>query len=129
MSSGRRLRATDTIPAIEYEEDRLWSELVRLLTRRDAAQFPPVIGRLTIGLLALTGVGIVWSLLELDGPTDLKQSSFLLPWVGIVLLVAFAIARETFRALRLLKGMRLSDEIEASTRLPFSSSNEAASAC
>ena len=47
----------NTTPAIESEIDRLWGELVRLLTRRDAARFPRVVSLLTLGMLLMTAVG------------------------------------------------------------------------
>ena len=62
-----------TTPAIESDLDRLWGDLVRLLQRRDAAQFPRVVNRLTTGLLALMAVGIIWPLLALSGPSDWKS--------------------------------------------------------
>ena len=102
-----------TTPAIESDLDRLWGDLVRLLQRRDAAQFPRVVNRLTTGLLALMAVGIIWPLLALSGPSDLKQLGFLLPWVVIVLLSAPLIAREARKQLHLLKSVTLLPEWEA----------------
>lgn len=102
-----------TTPAIEYEQDRLWNELIQLLTRRDAARFPRVISWLAAGLLVLAGVGIAWPLVELEGPSNLKQWAFLIPWALVMLLVALGIAWEAFRALRSLRQTRLSEGSEA----------------
>jgi hypothetical protein len=66
-----------------------------------------------VGLLALTGVGVIWPLAELDGPSDFKQWTFLIPWMGVVLLATLAIALEALRALRSLKGTRLPESSEA----------------
>jgi len=101
-----------TTPGIESEEDRLWSELVRLLKRRDRAEFPRVVKWLAGGLLALTAVGIVWPLVALDGPSNLEQSTFLVSWSLVVLLVGFGIASEALRSLTSLKKTRLSKELE-----------------
>lgn len=85
---------------------------MRLLKRRDAAQFPRVVNRLTAGLLALTLVGIILPLLALEGPSNGRQFAFLLAWVVIVLLAAPLIAREARRQLKLLRGAKLSKESE-----------------
>jgi preprotein translocase subunit Sss1 len=106
-----------TTPGIEYDEDRLWNELVRLLRRRDRAEFPRVVKWLALGLLALTGVGIVWPLVELQGPRDLRQWAFLVPWAIVVLLAAFAIAVEALRSLKSLKETTLSPDTEEGYRL------------
>lgn len=99
--------------AIESDIDRLWGELVRLLRRRDAAQFPRVVNRLTAGLLVLTSVGIILPLLALEGPSNGRQLAFLIAWVVIVLIAAPLIAREARRQLKLLRGVKLSEESEA----------------
>jgi hypothetical protein len=93
--------------------DRLCGELVRLLKRRGAAQFPSVVNRLTAGLLALTLVGIILPLLALEGPSNGRQLALLIPWVVIVLLAAPLIAREARRQLKLLRRAKLSKESEA----------------
>jgi hypothetical protein len=86
---------------------------VRLLKRRDGAQFPRVVNRLTAGLLALTFVGIILPLLALEGPSNGRQLAFVISWVVIVLLAAPLIAREARRQLKLLRGAKLSKESEA----------------
>jgi hypothetical protein len=97
---------------IESDIARLWGELVRLLTRRNAAAFPSVVNRMTIALLALTAAGILWPLISLSGPSNLTQLFFLVPWVAIVLVAAPVISKEARKQLDRLQATKLSQQFE-----------------